>query len=215
MSFPKVKICGVTQSEIARVALEEGSDFIGSIFYDQSPRFVTLEKARLLLDDAKVPSAKRVAVAVDPDPEELACWKLEGFSFFQLHFPESLSRNRIISWSQAVGRENLWLAPKLSAEGSFPEELLELADTFLIDAFSRDQYGGTGQNADWVGFASWKNRWPSKTWVLAGGLSPNNVLEALSSSQAEILDANSGLESSPGIKDPDKVRDFFSRLQAI
>ena len=215
MSLPKVKICGVTQSEIARIALEEGAEFIGSIFYDQSPRFLTLEQARQLLDDAKTPSGKRVAVAVDPEPETLARWKEEGFSFFQLHFSESLSRNRILSWSQAVGRENLWLAPKLSAEGSFPEELLEFADTFLVDAFSHDQYGGTGESADWVGFARWKSRWPSKKWVLAGGLSPDNVVEALSSSQAEILDANSGLESSPGIKNPDKVRDFFSRLRAI
>ena len=144
MILAKVKICGVTRTEDALIALEEGADYIGFIFYEQSPRCVTLEQAQQLFEDAKVPSEKRVVVDVDPEPETLARRKEAGFSFFQIHFPENHPADRILSWSQAIGRGNLWLAPRLAPQVSFPEALLELSDTFLVDAFSPHHYGGTG-----------------------------------------------------------------------
>ena len=89
-----------------------------------------------------------------------------------------------------------------------------LADSFLIDAFSTDAYGGTGKTADWSGFAEWKSLWPDKEWILAGGLSPENVSRAVAISGAGRVDANSGVESAPGIKDSAKVRAFFASLGA-
>ncbi|MFP6901125.1 MAG: phosphoribosylanthranilate isomerase [Opitutales bacterium] len=214
MKPPKVKVCGITRAEDAEFALAEGADCLGFILYDKSPRKVTLSQAQALFADAKVPEAKRVVVDVSPDSQRLTNWKNGGFSLFQLHFPHDLSRERIYEWVQLVGSENLWLAPKLPLGEPFPEDLTDLADNFLIDGYSSGAYGGTGQTADWARFAEWKSLWPHKGWILAGGLSPANISEALTVSGADRVDANSGVESAPGIKDPAEVRAFFTSLRA-
>ena len=214
MTVPKIKVCGITRPEDATFALNEGADLLGFILYHKSPRRVTLREALALFDDAEVPKEKRVAVDVNPDPVRLAQLKNEGFSLFQLHFPFDLPRDRIGEWAQAVGSENLWLAPKLPPRESFPEDLTTFASSFLIDGFSPDAYGGTGQSADWNQFAEWRNLWADKEWILAGGLSPENVSQAVAISGASRVDANSGVESAPGIKDSVKVRAFFASLNA-
>ncbi len=214
MNATQVKICGITRSEDAVVALAEGAAHLGFILYEKSPRCVTLEQAHALFASANVPREKRVAVDVDPDPDRLARWKEGGFALFQVHFPHDLPRERIASWANVVGRENLWLAPRLSPEESFPEDLFDHAEAFLIDAYSSHAYGGTGETSDWIRFAEWKSRWPGKDWILAGGLSPENVADAVAATGTDRLDANSGVESSPGTKDPAKVRVLFERLRA-
>lgn len=214
MNVPKIKVCGITRSEDAEFALAEGADLLGFILYEKSPRQVTLSEAHALFADAEVPEGKRVAVDVSPDPDRLARWKNGGFSLFQLHFPYDLPRDRIAEWAQVVGSENLWLAPKLPPDQPFPEDLAVLASSFLVDGYSPDAYGGTGQPADWTRFAEWKSLWPDKEWILAGGLSPENVSRAVAISGAGRVDANSGVESAPGIKDSAKVRAFFASLGA-
>lgn len=214
MTSPKVKVCGITRAEDAELALAEGTDSLGFILYEKSPRKITLSQAQGLFVDAKIPEAKRVVVDVSPDINRLTNWKNGGFSFYQLHFPHDLSRERISDWAGLVGPENLWLAPKLPPEEPFPKDLIEFADNFLIDGHSSDAYGGTGQTADWSRFAEWKRLWPHKGWILAGGLSPENIREALNLSGADRVDANSGVESAPGIKDPAKLRAFFTAARA-
>ncbi len=214
MNAPQVKICGITRPDDAVVALAEGAAHLGFILYQKSPRCVTLEQAHALFAAANVPAEKRVAVGVNPDPDRLVHWKEGGFALFQVHFPHDLPRERIASWAAVVGRENLWLAPKLPMEESFPEDLLDCAEVFLIDAYSPHAYGGTGETADWARFAEWKNLWPGKEWILAGGLSPENVAAAVAATGTNRLDANSGVESSPGTKDSAKVRALFERLGA-
>ncbi|MBG30186.1 MAG: phosphoribosylanthranilate isomerase [Opitutae bacterium] len=212
MTVPEIKVCGITRPEDATFALTEGADFLGFILYHKSPRRVTLQEALALFDAAEVPKEKRVAVDVNPNPSHLSQLKKEGFSLFQLHFPFDLPRARIGEWVQAVGSENLWLAPKLRPGESFPEDLTTFASSFLIDGFSPDAYGGTGQSADWNQFAEWRNSWADKDWILAGGLSPENVSQAVAISGASRVDANSGVESAPGIKDAAKIRAFFASL---
>ncbi|MFP6854505.1 MAG: phosphoribosylanthranilate isomerase [Opitutales bacterium] len=214
MKLPKVKICGITRVEDAETALAEGADFLGFIFYDKSPRNITLGHAQSLFSDAEIPEEKRVVVAVNPNRDTLSRWRDGGFSHFQIHFPMDLPGDRVLSWGDAVGLDNLWLAPRTSSGQSLPEELLPLAETFLVDACSEDTYGGTGKTADWERFAEWKTNHPDKTWILAGGLSPENVRQAVAATHAEIVDANSGVEATPGIKDPLKIRAFFDRLRA-
>ena len=75
------------------------------------------------------------------------------------------------------------------------------ADTILIDTFVEDQFGGTGKVGDWSRFNTLKERYPKTNWILAGGLSPSNVPDALVSTDADHLDINSGVETAPGIKD--------------
>ena len=92
---------------------------------------------------------------------------------------------------------------------NFPEDLIPFAQTFLIDAYSKDRFGGTGELSDWSGFLNWKNKYSSKSWILAGGISSENIKEALSETQANMIDVNSGVETSPGIKDHVKIKKFF------
>ena len=89
---------------------------------------------------------------------------------------------------------------------------MDFAEAFLIDAFAEDAYGGTGHTADWSRFADLKERFPEKKWILAGGLSPDNALDAIAATGADRIDANSGVESAPGIKDPEKIKALFKAL---
>jgi phosphoribosylanthranilate isomerase len=211
-SSPLVKVCGITRARDGAAALEAGASHIGFILYEQSPRAITLEQVGALMAALPLPVEKPVAVEVNPDPERLAGMATVGFARYQLHFPHDLPRERIAEWAEIVGRENLWLAPKLPPDQPFPENLLEFAEAFLIDAFAEDAYGGTGHTADWSRFAGLKERFPEKKWILAGGLSPDNVVEAIAATGAGHIDANSGVESAPGIKDPEKIKALFKAL---
>ena len=101
----------------------------------------------------------------------------------------------------------------LASEGTFPEDILDYADTILIDTFVKDQFGGTGKLGDWARFNALKEAYPQTNWVLAGGLSPSNLLQALASTAASHLDINSGVETAPGIKDEVKLREAFKVLR--
>jgi len=209
---PEVKVCGITRLEDGQNAISLGATFLGFILFEGSPRFIDPEMARKIWDRLNPARTFSVAVAVDPDPSFLReIYKL-GFDFFQLHFPSSVDPNRVSEWTEIVGSGNLWLAPKVHPSDSFPEQLLPFADTFLMDAYSEDKFGGTGKVSDWKGFENLTDRFPSKTWVLAGGLSPDNLSAALSETSVTRIDLNSGIESEPGIKDFSKMEKAFSLL---
>jgi len=120
--------------------------------------------------------------------------------------------NIIKEWSTIVGSSNLWLAPKLPPDTEFPETLLNFSDTFLLDAYSKTKFGGTGHSSDWKTFSKCKVSYPEKKWILAGGIGPKNVAEALLQTKADIIDLNSGVEQAPGQKDPLKIKSVFSIL---
>jgi phosphoribosylanthranilate isomerase len=212
MIVPEVKVCGITRLEDGQNAISLGASFLGFIFFEGSPRCIDPEKARKIWDGLNPTRTHSVAVTVDPDPSFLREISKLGFDFFQLHFPCVVDPDRVSEWTEIVGSENLWLAPKVHPSDSFPEQLLPFADTFLMDAYSEDKFGGTGKVSDWKGFERLKDRFPSKTWVLAGGLSPENLSAALSETSATRIDLNSGIESEPGIKDLSKMEKAFSLL---
>ena len=112
-----------------------------------------------------------------------------------------------------MGREQLWIAPRIGPGESLSELLLEFADTVLVDAFHEDKFGGTGATSDWVQFAELRKRWAATNWVLAGGLKLANVTEALAVTGAERIDVNSGVESAPGHKSAKKLRELFGILK--
>ena len=111
-----------------------------------------------------------------------------------------------------VGAERLWLAPKLPPDADVPAALLPLAKHFLLDTFHPEKFGGTGATGDWRKFASHRKMHPEKTWILSGGLNPENIGEALRASSARFVDVNSGVESAPGVKDQDKLKRFVAAL---
>ena len=199
----RLKVCGLTTAADAAFAADSGFDFIGFNLYPKSPRYLPLESFQRL---ARHPAHVRlVAVTVEPSLAELARMNAAGFDFFQVHFRYDLPASTIASWAETVGVNRLWLAPKLPPAVDVPVELLPPAGTFLLDTFDPEKFGGTGRTGDWGKFARHQQAHPNKTWILSGGLNPDNVAEAIRQSGARFIDVNSGVESSPGEKDQGKI----------
>ena len=215
MHLPEVKVCGITRIEDAENALNLGASKLGFILYSNSPRCIKFEDILRIKDDLDLQPDKMVAVQVEPKPSELNKINEIGFGKVQLHFPYNLPIESVIEWSDIIGPDRLWLAPKLPNGVSFPKSILSLAETFLIDAYCEDKFGGTGKVSNWESFYNWKNEFNSKEWVLAGGLSPDNIISAINSTGAQFLDVNSGVEKMAGIKDYAKMTEFFSNISSI
>lgn len=200
----QLKVCGLTRPGDARAAAAMGADYLGFILYPKSLRYVSLDDFGAMA--AELPSTKRVAVLVKPTLDELLAARDLDFDHFQLHFDPSTDRDRVESWAATLDRDVIWLAPHLPAGEVFPEWLLDLADTFHIDTYRKDAYGGTGETGDWDGFRSLSTSHPDRIWRLAGGLTPANIGEAIRRSGAENVDLSSGVEGVPGRKDPHKLQ---------
>ncbi|WP_309383433.1 phosphoribosylanthranilate isomerase [Cerasicoccus frondis] len=211
MNSPKIKICGLTRWEDAELALELGADYLGLNVYPKSPRSVTREQAWDLCQ--RIPAGKRVMVDVNTGADELEDWADCGFDYFQIHCDIGVSLATLAAWSGLVGKDRLWLAPKIPPGNPFPQDMLEFADTILVDAYHKDVYGGSGQTANWEQFADWDAMYPHKRFILAGGLNPSNIAEAARITGAETVDLASGVESSPGVKDHAKLRALFAALR--
>lgn len=198
------KVCGLTRARDAQAAAEAGADYLGFIFYAKSPRSIRLERFRDIY--ARLPDLPKVAVTVAPDLYTLAQLEGAGFDYFQIHFPVGLSEE-VESWSKLVGKERLWLAPKMPPGVSFDASLLAFASTILWDGYKKDKdtFGGTGAQSDWAAFRGLKSRYPEAKWILAGGISPENAAAAIEEAGAEVLDFNSSLELEPGVKDLERI----------
>lgn len=211
--LPAIKVCGLTRPEDIRLCLAERVTYLGLNRYSTSPRFVPDDALKGLLD--LIPSGKRVFVDVAPGLTELVTADRQGFDFFQIHFdPQGIPEKRIALWAENVGKERLWLAPRLAAGTTFPTHLLKYASAFLIDGYSPGAFGGTGKTADWGGVAALKSVHPEVRWIVAGGLRPDNIIEAANTSHADVLDLNSGVEDAPGIKSAEKLGEALARLNS-
>lgn len=207
----KLKVCGITSLTDAQAAAEIGADYLGFIFHLKSPRFLADEKYDAM--HPHLPKVKKVAVCVEPTQTGLAKLADLGFDFFQVHFSMEMAPHALLAWAETVGPERLWLAPKLPPGQDVRPEWLPLAETFLLDTFHADKFGGTGETGDWPKFKRHQEASPKKTWILSGGLNPANVAAALSATGAKFIDVNSGVESSPGVKDRAKLKALSSALR--
>jgi phosphoribosylanthranilate isomerase len=210
-SSVKIKICGLTREEDVEQALELGADYCGFIVYPESPRGLSYMRAAELA--ALVPVGKRVVVDVETEIDDLKRLREMGFDYYQIHTRQEVDSETLAAYSETVGKQQLWLAPRVAPEDSFHESILDFADTILIDTFSKDQVGGTGQTGDWERFSKLQGAHPNTHWVLAGGLNSQNVHEAIASTGARHIDVNSGVESQPGIKDWARLRQLFDHLR--
>lgn len=208
MHKPLIKVCGITRVEDALAALELGVDYLGVNIWEKTPRYAPPEVVSQLL--GSIPRGKRVLVTVNPALKDLEPY-LGSFDFFQLHFAHDTPMQTIQAWAQRIGRERLWLVPKCPPQTTFPEAFFSEADTFLVDAYKKDAFGGTGHTADWGRFSTLKASHPEKQWILAGGLSPENIRDALTGSGANFVDINSGIETAPGIKDCAKLKALIDK----
>jgi phosphoribosylanthranilate isomerase len=207
----RLKVCGLTSLVDAEAADRSGADYLGFILYPKSPRAVTLTQFRAMAP--RLPARRKVAVSVEPTGEELTAMRDAGFDFFQIHFRLELGPAPLAEWSQIVGRDRLWLAPKLPPAEDVAAEVVSEAKYVLLDTFHAGGFGGSGQTGDWGKFARHQAAHPENFWVLAGGLEPGNIGDALARSGARFVDVNSGVESAPGVKDEGKLQRLVVALR--
>ena len=210
------KVCGLRRKEDVEAAVEAGADFLGFIFYRQSPRFVELEKWESICQ--KGYRDRAVYVSVAPPVEELAEALRMGFHHFQIHLPESRGAVDYVKAFRGLpggGEAGLWIAPKFFPREKLAASLLNQVDGVLMDGQKEGLYGGTGVSADWSAFRQARRLHPEHQWILAGGLHPDNALAAWKKTEADILDFNSGVESSPGEKNPLALRKLSEVMKEL
>lgn len=212
MTSVAVKVCGMRDVGLARDTLARGAAFIGMIHHASSPRHVSLREMEALC--AGLPQGVRVGVVVEPDLQ-LACalWAT-GVDHLQVHL-KHWTESQLHELCRTVpdGRD-LWLAPAWPPHTAFPIELLPFASRVVVDTYSAHQVGGTGKTGDWAAFRRLAQSRPQARLILAGGLSPENIREAIQASGATCIDVNSGVEQQPGVKSPEKLNALFEILHA-
>jgi len=207
MADIRVKICGLrSPADIAAVA-SAGAAYAGFVFFPKSPRHVTLDQARALAHAAPVGLAK-VALTVDADDALLdSITEAVPLDMLQLHGHES--PDRVAEIRSRYGLP-VMKAIGVADEGDLAAifDYATVADQLLIDAKpprNAPLPGGNGLSFDWRLVA--QRRW-LRPWMLAGGLTPENVAEAIRLTNARQVDVSSGVESAPGIKDPARIAAF-------
>ncbi len=207
----EVKICGVTAPEGLRAAVEAGAEYVGLNFYPPSPRSVTPDQAAALAAAAP-PRLCKVGLFVDVDDETIAKTLASvGLDLLQLHGQESPAR--VAEIKARFGLQVMKTIKIVGAEDvAAAEAYFRVADRLLFDAKPPKEMTGAlpGGNAlafDWQLLAG--KTWPIP-WMLAGGLEPGNVAEALRISGARAVDVSSGVEDRPGLKNPDKIHAFVA-----
>lgn len=215
----QVKICGITNVEDAVAAAEFGADFIGLNFYPGSSRCVTEGMARLILQ-ALPRSVTPVALFVNEPWERVGevAGRL-GITMVQLH-GDQLSPCPVdnLLWMPAfavIDQTSLDRIHRFIMVDCFlrPISRNQLPVAVLVDAHVVGKYGGTGQTAPWDLLANFVRR-PIPNLILAGGLTPHNVAEAIRIVRPWAVDVASGVESGPGKKDHDKMRRFIENAKA-
>lgn len=204
------KVCGITRAADAAIALHLGADYLGINTWSGSARYVPAERRASLLRE--IPATQRIAVTVGTTPDEARALLAEGFAAVQVHFDPTEADVDPAAISQAIGRERLWLAPRLADGSPFPAALLPLAETFVHDAHQAGTFGGTGLRSDWGRFLRLQAGHPAQRWILAGGLGPENLAEALAEG-VRAVDLNSKVELAPGLKSAEKLHLAFYILR--
>jgi phosphoribosylanthranilate isomerase len=218
-----VKICGITNLDDALTAVDAGADAIGFVFYEKSPRNVELDRVRGIL--AALPNqGEKIGVFVDPSPEHMSrvvhSLDLTGVQTVMTWPPKS-SSGMTTAVGVPRGTKAYWAFPARPLvesgrwiENTFPPHLSELICGIFLDSGSREQPGGTGKVFDWAQAAPLVQQMSKSVKVIvAGGLTPTNVAEAIHTLKPWGVDVSSGVEASPGKKDPNKVRAFISAVR--
>jgi len=201
----RIKICGITNPEDARLASELGADALGFIFHPASPRRAAPEAAREIIRQLP-PFVLSVGVFVDEEAavvRDLAA-RL-GLDWVQLHGRESPE------YCRSLGRRVL-KGFRIEAESSLGAlaEYRGAVQAFLLDTYKTGQAGGTGETFDWQ---LARRAQDFGAIVLAGGLTPANVAQAIEVARPQAVDVASGVEAAPGKKDPEKLRAFFEKVK--
>lgn len=212
-ALPRVKICGLRDNAGLTAAVDAGAAYVGLVFFEKSPRYVSFEQAVALAIATPVGVAK-VGLVVNPDDATLtALLDQVPLDIIQLHGAETPARV-----AEVRARYGLPVMKAIGVAGA--DDLTQIsayeavADQILLDAKPpRDALlpGGNGHTFDWSLIAG---RLWTKPWMLAGGLTINNVASAVAQTGARQIDLSSGVESAPGVKDPKLIAQFVAAAQA-
>ena len=200
-----MKICGVTSETDALAAADAGADAIGLMFYEGSPRCVSIEQAKVI-SAALPPRIIRVGVFVNAEEalitRAIAECTLNILQFHGAETPEDCGRFPVMALKafRVAGPETLEEMQQFSTDG------------FLLDAFVKKALGGTGETFSWELAVRAKEF--GRPIFLAGGLTPKNVAEAVREVEPFAVDVSSGVESEPGKKDPSKVQAFVEAAKS-
>jgi phosphoribosylanthranilate isomerase len=205
----RVKVCGITNAEDARAAVDAGADALGFIFYEKSPRYILPAVAAGIIADLP-PLIMPVGVFVNEGLAAVrsimdAC----GLALAQLHGDENASYCRDLS---RPAMKALRLKDRASMLAVAEYQGRGGVRGFILDRFSEDAYGGTGQLTDWRLAAEIAK---STRVLLAGGLTPDNVAEAIRTVRPYGVDVSSGVEAAPGKKDHTKIVAFLDAVRVV
>ena len=215
MRSVRAKICGITREQDITVAIDAGADATGFLVgVPSSPRNLTLERAEKLLSQVPI-FIDRIVVTAPKSIE----WLVEIYerlkpSGIQIHGKEELDSSII---HEKIGDISL-IKTVYVTEHVLNEAVIEDLKTFdavLLDSFSKGQYGGTGKVHDWMLSRQIRDAVAPIPVILAGGLNPENVKEAILKVEPYAVDVASGVEANPGIKDHSKVRAFIENAKQI
>ena len=206
MSYLRVKVCGITNEDDARRAVRHGADALGFVFWEQSPRAVTVEHIAAITKSLP-PFVWKVGVFVNATPDEVEyVTAMARLDVAQLHGDEDVERYRhlvarIVKGISMTGPDDVARALAL------PPDVMP-----LIDAHDPILRGGTGKRASWLHAAEVARARPT---ILAGGLNAENVVDAVETVRPWGVDISSALEDRPGVKNSQKVAVFFAAVEPV
>jgi phosphoribosylanthranilate isomerase len=204
-----VKICGINSDAAIDAAVGAGADYIGFVFFPASPRYVTPVEAAMLSSRHQGAKPLRVGLFVNPGFDEIDAILHEiSLDILQIHGNAPL----VAALRGRFGRP-VWRQLGVTTAQDFPDEH-EIVDGYVVEAKpppGATRPGGNAVQADWPLLAQLR---PVKPWLLAGGLRPDNVAEALRITGAPGVDVSSGVETAPGRKSPELIRQFIAAARA-
>jgi phosphoribosylanthranilate isomerase len=214
MSATTAKICGLSTPETVSAAVEGGASHIGFMFFEKSPRNVRPELAARLAEPVRTRSSVKVtAVMVDPSDAEVAeIVRVLKPDLIQLHGKESPERTAAVRAMTGAGVIKV-ISVRDASDIASALKFEDAADHLMFDAKApegADRPGGHGARFDWTLLDGVSLKRP---WLLAGGLDPWNVAEAMRLSRAPIVDVSSGVERGPGVKDPHLITAFLDAVR--
>lgn len=203
----RVKICGITQVEQGQEIVALGANSIGFICVEQSPRYIAPDKIRAIADSLPTTTDKVGVFANHSLAEIITVITNANLTAVQLHGQESPEFCRRLGQAVAPDIELIKAFRIKSAQSlTLTAAYVDCVNTLLLDAYHPQMLGGTGKTIDWQDLALFK---PDLPWMLAGGLTPDNIAEALARLKPDGIDLSSGVERSPGNKDLEKVAQLF------
>ncbi len=202
----RIKFCGITRIEDAQHAALIGVDAIGLVFYDKSPRSVSVDQAKLIVDSLPA-FVTRVGLFVNADPTDVKKFAREvSLDLLQFHGDETAME------CEQFDRPYI-KAIRMSEECDLAELSMEYqnANGLLLDAYDKTMFGGTGKTFDWSMIPEQR----TLPMILAGGLNPDNVGLAISEVRPYAVDVSGGIEVDKGIKDIEKMNAFMRGVNSV